>query len=587
MRYTVHHMNTEAKQRRSFLKTVFLATLVILFLFLTQPIRAFYDPLSVPNNRYGIHIADLNDIPDVAPLVNSNGGDWGYVTLVAPQTDHNTQSWQKLFDQMRRLHLIPIVRLATQLEGVSWMKPKKEDIRDWVMFLNSLNWPVANRYIILFNEPNHANEWGSTINPEEYADILVTFAKALKDANEDFFILPAGLDASAASDGRSLDEAEFLRRMVAAYPEVLEVIDGWTSHSYPNPGFSGSAYAFGRGSMRTFQWELAFLQELGLRRKLPVFITETGWVHAEGKFWQPRLLTPEAVGSNLQVASASVWQDPRIVAVTPFVFNYQDYPFDHFSFKKLGNTEFYAHYFAYQSIPKSAGRPRQRESFSASHPLLPDKLIASSRYTFTAELTNSGQSILDPGDGYQLTIDAKDFSVSDVTIPYLEPGQKGTLTYTLHTSPAVGSVPIALSITHGNTVIPLETKTVAVAAPPSVTIRAQLGWRKTSTAEGVKVLVYQANRLIHEFPGRSLVGGIVTVSGVTDIVPGQPYRIVLVVPSYLPRQKILALSERTTVVSLPRLLPLDTDKDSALTPNDILTLLKLPPAAVMSRFFGP
>ena len=39
-----------------------------------------YNPLAVPNNRYGIHIVDTNDIPQLPALVNSSGGDWGYVT---------------------------------------------------------------------------------------------------------------------------------------------------------------------------------------------------------------------------------------------------------------------------------------------------------------------------------------------------------------------------------------------------------------------------------------------------------------------------------------------------------------------------
>lgn len=561
--------------------------LLVGVLLLVRPIVAFYDPLSAPNNRFGIHIADLNDVADVAALVNSTGGDWGYITLVAPQTDHNTAAWQRLFDQMRRLHLIPIVRLATKLEGSSWAKPKKEDIRDWVNFLTSLNWPVENRYVVLFNEPNHAKEWGNIIDPEGYADILLSFAKAFKEANEDFFILPAGLDASAATNGDSLDEAEFLRRMIAAKPELLALIDGWTSHSYPNPGFSGSPYSWGRGTLSTFSWELDYLRQLGLKKDLPVFITETGWVHSEGKFWQPRLLRPEAVGANLQVAAATVWQDARIAAITPFVFNYQDYPFDRFSFKKLGSSEFYHHYFAYQSIPKRAGQPRQHESFSASGAILPDKLVTSSRYTFTAELSNAGQSILDPATGYELTIDAKGFPVNDVTLPYLEPGQKGKLTFTLNTPPSVGTATIALNIAHGEKIIPLETKSIAIAAPPSVTVRARLAWRKTSTAERVKLLIYQGNRLIHEFPDRSLVDGVATVSGVTDIVPGQPYRVVLVVPYYLPRQKILPLTEGTTITSLPRLLPLDANGDGALTAKDIQALLNLRPHDVFIRFFGP
>ena len=50
--------------------------LFLIALLLARPAAAISDPLSVPNNRFGIHIADLNDIPDVAPLVNSSGGDW-------------------------------------------------------------------------------------------------------------------------------------------------------------------------------------------------------------------------------------------------------------------------------------------------------------------------------------------------------------------------------------------------------------------------------------------------------------------------------------------------------------------------------
>ena len=65
--------------------TVFIC--ILLLSATLNQVKAVYDPLGVPNNRYGIHIADLNDISDVAPLVNSNGGDWGYVTLVASDND--------------------------------------------------------------------------------------------------------------------------------------------------------------------------------------------------------------------------------------------------------------------------------------------------------------------------------------------------------------------------------------------------------------------------------------------------------------------------------------------------------------------
>ena len=148
--------------------------LLLLLLLPVSAAYAIYDPLSVPNNEYGIHIADPQDIPDAATLVNSNG-DWGYVTLVIQENDRNTDKWQKIFDQMRRLHVIPIVRIATRPQGAVWKKPQIEDLRDWKSFLSSLNWPVENRYIILFNEPNHAAEWGNSISPEEYEKRVIEF----------------------------------------------------------------------------------------------------------------------------------------------------------------------------------------------------------------------------------------------------------------------------------------------------------------------------------------------------------------------------------------------------------------------------
>jgi len=75
--------------------------LLLLFSLFTRPVYAIYEPTSVPNNQYGIHIADFNDLPDVSPLVNSSGGDWGYVTLVSTDGDRDIGRWQSLFDEMR------------------------------------------------------------------------------------------------------------------------------------------------------------------------------------------------------------------------------------------------------------------------------------------------------------------------------------------------------------------------------------------------------------------------------------------------------------------------------------------------------
>ncbi len=563
--------------------------LFILACIVPWPVYANYDPASVPNNKYGIHIVDTTDIADLAPLVNSTGGDWGYVTMVLSDSERDNGRWQTIFNQMRRLHLVPIIRLATHVEGSTWVKPAKDRFYEIVNLLNNLNWPTENRYVILYNEPNHANEWGGQLNPEEYAEYLVTFAQELKRASPDYFVLPAGLDASAASDGAAMDEAEYLRRMVASKPEILTLIDGWTSHAYPNPGFSGSPYAAGRGTLTTYQWELSYLDSLGLTRQLPVFITETGWQHAEGKSYIPGLLSSDQVGANLQLAAGTVWSDPRVAAVTPFLFNYQDEPFDHFSFKQLGSGAFYSQYYAYQAISKTHGTPLQHESYTLENDLLPNTLVSQSTYTLTASVKNEGQGIIDPTDGYKLEIDGGGSNISVLVepLPVIEPGNTGTFTIHLKTPKKVGTYPLTAVLIHHDIRIGLQQRDITLVPPPSVEIHANLGWRKTSDATDVTVLLYDKNTLLQKFPGLTMKNGIVRADGLTNVIPGNPYRVVTLVHGYLPRQTITALGSKITTVYPNRFLPLDFNNDGAFTFADIIALVRVSPVIALLRFFGP
>lgn len=523
-------------------------------------------------------------------LVNSTGGDWGYVTVVIPETDRNSSKWQKIFDEIRRLHLIPLVRLATKTVDDHWTKPTEESIKDWVPFLNGLNWPVENRYVILFNEPNHAKEWGGTLNPQEYARVSVNLAQRLKASSNDFYILPAGLDASAANDGEAMDAAAFLREAVKEKPEFLAVIDGWTSHAYPNPGFSGSPYAWGRGTLASFDWELGFLGQLGLTKLLPVFITETGWTHALGKTTLPAL-SEDQVSRNIEAAAQNAWSDPRIVAVTPFIFSYQDEPFDHFSWKKFRETSFYPQYFAYQALPKVKGQPQQREIFTFLPTLIPNQLVAGSTYNFTVKLQNSGQSILDPAAGFELALEDQRDAFPTVLfdpLPLLEPGEAGNVTIHLKTNKNSGIYPISLKLKHQRREIELEKVNLVLMPPPSLKLVVSLGWRKTSDAEGVTVLVYDLKQnLLEKFSGLKLQNGMVDVPGLTDIVPGEKYRVVMLVPYYLPRQIAVAIGKTTTEVKLKRLLPLDFDNDGGLKLHDLVALLQTKPKTVIGRFISP
>jgi hypothetical protein len=566
---------------------VCLSMLLSLFAIPIVPVLAKYDPTTLPNNKFGIHIVDVNDLSDAASLVNSSEGTWGYITLVIQEDDRDHDKWQRVFDSLRRLRLIPIVRLATHIQGDSWAKPYDGSAGDWATFLGKLNWPVENRYVVLFNEPNHANEWGRDINPEEFADTVRKHADALRAVSEDFFIMQGGLDVSAASDGHSLDAATYLTRELKHAPQLFDVLDGWSSHSYPNPGFSGSPYAVGRGTLRSYQWELSFLSSLAVTKKLPVFITETGWVHASGATYQPGLLPESAVAANMTIAASLVWSDPQIVAVTPFVFSYQGLPFDHFSWRQFQRDDFYPQFAAYQQIPKQAGQPAQREQFSLPVPMIPDALVDGSSYTLSAEIANTGQSILSAADGYQLAI-STDIALPMVVdpLPVIEPGQKGHVSIHVETPAAAGTHPYELTLTHWGRTYSLEKGTLKFIPPPSVSLTTHLGWRSGNNAKDVTVLVYDGATLLHKFNGLTLSGGRLTVDGLRNVVPGQKYRVVILVPYYLPRQVIATLSNGTTAISMPRLYPFDFDQDGAFTYKDIFTLLRIHPGQVLSLFVG-
>ncbi|MGA2967824.1 MAG: hypothetical protein ABSD69_01445 [Candidatus Levyibacteriota bacterium] len=311
---------------------------------------ATYDPLSVPNNRFGIHILFPDEVSSAASLVNSSGGDWGYVTIPIQASDKNIDKWQKFMDDCARSHLIPIIRLATTgdyFSQGSWSEPSDYDLLDFANFLNSLNWPTKNRYVVVFNEPNRGDEWGGTPDATQYAQILDYAVHIFKQENPNFFIISAGLDNGAANiPEQSIDEYTFMGQMNYAVPGIFSEIDGLASHSYPNPGFSASPSTYSIG-IDSFYYQNNLVYGL-TGKQLPVFITETGW-------------SADKVSDLTQAdyysdAFANYWSDPEIVAVTPFILSADQGPFVQFSFLKNGSTT--PVYSAYKELSKIKGEPQ-------------------------------------------------------------------------------------------------------------------------------------------------------------------------------------------------------------------------------------
>jgi hypothetical protein len=392
--------------------------ILILFLFgnFTLPAKATYDPSSVPNNHFGMHVVDTSNLREISKLV----GDWGYVTFVIQKGERDPKRWQTAFDEMRRLHLIPIIRIASApIAGNNniWEVPSVDEIDGWVSFLNSLNWVIKNRYVTIGNEPNHASEWGGQIDPAGYANYLEIFSQKLKASNEDFFIMPAGLDASANNSRETMEESLYLTKMMESNPKAFQYIDGLASHSYPNPDFSGPGDGDGKGTVRTYLWELNYLKFLGVTKNLPVFITETGWTHKTDT-------TTTDIGPKIETAFTKVWSDKRIIAVTPFIYKYENAPFDTFSWiNKEGNYyDFYKNVF---DLQKTAGRPIQEYKADILTGIFPKIATVDSIYNGVLFIKNTGQSIWTKDSINLMTSDLGHLEIKSIYPTNIEPMQIG------------------------------------------------------------------------------------------------------------------------------------------------------------------
>ncbi|MFH1566020.1 MAG: hypothetical protein ABIB98_02350 [bacterium] len=304
------------------------------------------------NNKFGLYIYAEEDFIELAgDLVNSNGGDWGYVLIPINVKDYDGGKWKKIFRKLNEKHLIPILQL--------WDLSKEDEegqLKESAQFLDSLEWPIEKRFISVFNEPNDSRFWRGKANASEYAEILDKTIAIFKSQNPNFFMLNGAFNASARNGNEYIDEKDFLVDMNKSIPGIFSKLDGWASHSYPQPNYKGGPYEQGRDSIKAYEWELDLLNELFGVKGLPVFITETGWAHAEGEIHNSTFLSQDVVASYFVRAFKEVWgQDNQVVAVTPFTIRYNS-PFDYFSWID-GEENFYPQFRAIQSLPKNKGMP--------------------------------------------------------------------------------------------------------------------------------------------------------------------------------------------------------------------------------------
>lgn len=365
---------------------MFIFLFFIFFIFNSRPILA-------SNNIFGLHLTQTQDIYQAKNIINSSNGDWGWATIVIRTDQLNPQMWQDFFNNCRRFHIIPIIRVATQMKNNNWEKPNFSDIDKIANFLNSLNWPIQEQYVILFNEINHANEWGGEVNIKNFADTSIYAYQKFKSLNKNFFILSSALDLAAPENPPEIKSAPNVYQEIYNYrPEYFDNIDGLASHSYPNHGFIGTPNDIGQHSIRGYQWELDFLKSLGIKKTFPVFITETGWPHREGEYKNNNFYTTETSVNFLKIALEKWEKDPNVKAITPFAYNFPYEPFDHFSWvDKLENI--YPEYQKIIDIPKTKNTPIQKTDYQVSNINLPFLIFSNTQYSGKIILKNTGQSI--------------------------------------------------------------------------------------------------------------------------------------------------------------------------------------------------
>ncbi|MFA5828182.1 MAG: hypothetical protein WC841_02365 [Candidatus Shapirobacteria bacterium] len=365
---------------------IFILSLLLLLLSYNQSILA-------SENIFGVHLTQPQDIYTAKDMINSSEGDWGWATIVIRTDQLNHQTWQDFFDNCRKFHIQPIIRLATVMEKECWKRPDYTDIDNLAIFLNSLNWPVREQPVILFNEINHAKEWGGEVDIKNYTDLAIYASKKFKELNPNFTILTNGLDLAAPENPPLNKSASNVYREIFLYrPEFFDSIDAIASHSYPNHGYIGTPKDSGQHSIRGYLWEQEFIKNLGIKKIYPIFITETGWPHRQGVKPDNGFFTAETATSFLNQAF-SIWQsDPNIKAVTPFIYNYPHEPFDHFSWLSL-DEKLMPEYQKLLDTPKNQNQPEQITKFHTQGIKLPFIIFTDTEYTGEIVLKNIGQSI--------------------------------------------------------------------------------------------------------------------------------------------------------------------------------------------------
>jgi hypothetical protein len=298
-----------------------------------------------------------------------------------------------------------------------------------------------------------------------------------------------------------------------------------------------------------------------------VFITETGWKHSGGIDENSRFPSPDTISQYYEDAFRNAWSNPRIAAVTPFLLNYQEPPFDQFSFKKIQKnvTEadqdrpYHSFFYTLQSATKNEGKPEQVEKAKFV------KLgIEKDGFTNYLEATSSGISASLPyGESYNLVLTFKNIGQTiwgdknEVALNVFGSGEafrevrfeipegtmvepQGEITFTVPVSPLKGGIyKTTFNIFAGGKALidpdyPFE---IEVKAPVFLNVTASLKWKESFGGEYLLGILGQLRYALSSTSSKVVLSndGKSETIETKYLLPDQEYTFILEKPYYKPK----------------------------------------------------
>lgn len=542
----------------------------LLLLFLSAGVVTYAE--SRLNNIFGIHLnqPEEQDIKDAAALVNSTGGDWGYVTFVIPKTDRDVSKWNQVANMLRRFHLNWILRIATESCGDFWCRPSAEDASSWADFLAKLKSPSKSSYVIFYNEPNHGKEWGGEADPASFAYIHKAHVNALKQKKTDFKVAFTGFDAAAPQlPPMYYDQAVYWKEMLSAEPALFDNVDCLASHSYANPGYQGPPNGIGRNSVRNYQWELSYLKSLGITKDFCVLITETGWPHRQGRNPKLSYFSVDTLNDYYKTYYPIMQSDPRIVAVTPFIFK-DCGQFEHFSWIDCVTGQPLPFVNAVKAMPKVAGAPEQQIAINVKAKL-PIMLVTDSIYKVPMTITNGGQVWLDIEDEYWLRAVEPGNSLAFSPLIDIQPGAAKKITMILKTGETAGEKCQKIGLFRAEQlIVELFQWCYKTDSAPSLDFRIK-GLLKTK-GEVTMVFINQDGQAVYK--EEIEIDGSGRIEAIRNVVVGDSYTVSVAKKYSLPQKKTLTIRAGVNVLEFDPLVPIDFNNDGRFGLSDLLSLKK-------------